>query len=61
MPEGQGYSHGYSKMGGTTKSTARNAPMDSKGGNYGKPIGDTGSKSKKGNRMTKIPSDRYNY
>ena len=59
MPKGQGYSYGNGKYSGTTKSTARNAPLDSKGGNYGKPVGDTGSKSKKGNRRTKVPSDRY--
>ena len=59
MPKGQGYAYGDSLMGGSKKSTAKNAPMDSSGGNNGKPIGDTGSKSKKGNRMTKVPSDRY--
>ena len=59
MPEGQGYSYGDSKMQGTTKSTSRNAPMEDKGGNYGKPVGDTGKKSPKGNRMTKVPADRY--
>ncbi len=47
------------KMGGSTKSTASQAPMDKKGGNMGKPMGDTGKKSAKGNRMTKVPSDRY--
>lgn len=61
MPKGQGYSHGDSQMYGTTKSTNKSAPMENKGGNYGKPMGDTGQKSKKGNRMTKVPSDRYNY
>ena len=59
MPEGQGYSYGNGKMTGTTKSTAKNAPMDKSGGNMGKPMGDTGKKSSKGNRMTKVPSDRY--
>lgn len=48
-----------SKMGGSTKSSARSAPMDSKGGNYGKPIGDTGKKSSKGNSRTKQAGDRY--
>ncbi len=47
------------KMGGSTKSTSTSAPMEEKGGNYGKPMGDTGKKSDKGNRMTKVPSDRY--
>lgn len=48
-----------SKMGGSTKSTARSAPMDSKGGNHGKPMGDKGTKSKKGNRRTRQAADRY--
>ncbi len=56
MPAGKGYS---SQMGGSTKSTARNAPMDSKGGNHGKPVGDTGQKSSKGNRRTRVAGDRY--
>ena len=56
MPANSDYG---SKMGGSTKSTARNAPMDSKGGNYGKPMGDTGAKSKKGNRRTRQAADRY--
>jgi hypothetical protein len=59
MPKGQGYSYGNSQMYGTTKSSARQAPMDKKGGNLGKPIGDTGKRSPKGNRMTKVPADRY--
>lgn len=59
MPMGQGYSYGDSKMYGTKKSSARQAPMDKDTGNTGKAIGDTGSKSKKGNRATRIPSDRY--
>jgi hypothetical protein len=46
-------------MGGTMKSSAKNAPMDSKGGNYGKPIGDTGAKSRNGNRRTRVAADRY--
>ncbi len=48
-----------SKMGGSTKSTAKNAPMDSKGGNLGKPVGDTGKKCPKGNRKTRGAADRY--
>ena len=48
-----------SKMGGSTKSNAKNAPMDSKGGNHGKPVGDTGAKSRKGNRRTRVAGDRY--
>ncbi len=56
MPEKGEYN---TKMGGSTKSTQQNAPMDSTGGNMGKPMGDTGKKSPKGNRMTKVPSDRY--
>ena len=47
------------KMTGSTKSTATQAPMDKSGGNNGKPIGDTGQKSNKGNRRTKVPADRY--
>ena len=46
-------------MSGTTRSSARSAPMDKKGGNYGKPIGDKGSKTRKGNRRTRIAGDRY--
>ena len=57
MPKGQGY--GGSQMSGSTKSTAKNAPMDSKGGNYGKPIGDTGAKTRKGNPRTRVAADRY--
>lgn len=57
MLKGKGYSGGM--YGGSTKSTARNAPMDNKGGNYGKPMGDTGTKSKKGNRRTRQAADRY--
>ena len=48
-----------SKMQGTGKSSARNAPMDKSGGNLGKPIGDTGKKCPKGNRKTKGAADRY--
>jgi hypothetical protein len=33
--------------------------MDSEGGNYGVPVGDTGQMSKKGNRRTYQVSDRY--
>lgn len=51
--------NGSSVYGGTARSISANAPMDSDGGNYGKPIGDTGKKSKKGNRKTRRASDRY--
>ena len=44
---------------GTGTSSARSATGNSKGGNYGKPIGDTGQMSKKGNRRTYQVSDRY--
>lgn len=47
------------KMTGSTKSTARNAPMDKSGGNNGKPMGDTGKKCPKGNRKTRGAADRY--
>lgn len=47
-----------SQMGGSTKSSARNAPGDKKGGNLGKPIGDTGKKCK-GNKRTRQVADRY--
>jgi hypothetical protein len=57
--EGQGYSHGSGKYSGTTKSTAKNAPMDKETGNTGKAIGDTGRKNPKGNRDTKCDADRY--
>ena len=57
MPKGKGYGGGmYS---GSTKSNAKSAYGNSKGGNYGKKIGDRGSKSSKGNRRTRVPSDRY--
>lgn len=59
MPKGSGYSHGHSKMYGTTKSNARGAPMENKTGNYGKAIGDTGKRSSKGNRRTRVAGDRY--
>ncbi len=48
-----------SKMGGSTKSSARNAPGDKKGGNLGKPIGDRGKRCPKGNKRTKGAADRY--
>lgn len=48
-----------SKMGGSTKSSAKNAPGDKKGGNHGKPIGDRGCKTRKGNRRTRCAADRY--
>jgi len=59
MPKGQGYSYGNSKMYGTTKSSARQAPMDKDAGNTGKPIGDTGKKCPKGNSRTRGAADRY--
>jgi hypothetical protein len=46
-------------MTGSTKSTAKSAPMDSSGGNLGKPIGDTGKKCPKGNPKTRGAADRY--
>ncbi len=57
MPKGMGYSG--SQMGGSTKSMQKNAPMDKHTGNYGKAIGDTGSKNPQGNRRTKTAADRY--
>jgi|Cruoilmetagenom7_1024161.scaffolds.fasta_scaffold83703_2 hypothetical protein len=59
MPKGQGYSYGNGLMSGTTKSNSTSAPGENKGGNLGKPIGDTGKKNPKGNRSTKCPADRY--
>lgn len=59
MPAGQGYSHGDSKMYGTTRSNSHSAPMESKSGNYGKPVGDSGKRSSKGNRRTRVAADRY--
>ena len=48
------------KMTGTTKSSSRSAPMESTGGNKGKPIGDSGSSTKpKGNKKTRGAADRY--
>lgn len=47
-----------SKMYGTTKSSAKNAPMDKQTGNTGKAIGDSG-KPCKGNKRTKGAADRY--
>ena len=57
MPAGKGYSG--SMYGGSTKSSATSAPMENKGGNYGKPVGDSGKKSSKGNRRTRVAADRY--
>lgn len=48
-----------SKMSGTKKSTSTSAPMENKGGNLGKPIGDTGKKCPKGNKKTRGCADRY--
>ena len=47
------------KYSGCTKSSSRKAPMEGKGGNTGKPIGDKGVKSKFGNKKTRCPADRY--
>jgi hypothetical protein len=48
-----------SLMGGTKKSSARSAPMESKTGNYGKAIGDKGKKCPNGNKKTRGAADRY--
>lgn len=47
------------KMTGSTKSSARNAPMDKQTGNTGKAIGDTGKKCPHGNPKTRGAADRY--
>lgn len=57
MPKGQGYSGGMYH--GSTKSNASSAYGNNKGGNYGKPVGDTGEKTKKGNRRSRLAADRY--
>ncbi len=57
--EGQGYSHGSSKLGGTKKSSARSADLNSSTGNNGEPIKDTGVRTPKGNKKTRGASDRY--
>lgn len=57
MPKGKGYSGGM--YGGPTKSSAKSAYGNDKGGNVGKPIGDTGAKSSKGNSRTRVAADRY--
>jgi hypothetical protein len=59
MPKGQGYSYGNGLMSGTTKSNSKSAPGEDKGGNLGKPIGDTGKKCPKGNSRTRGAADRY--
>ena len=48
-----------SKMHGSMKSSARSAPMENKGGNLGKPMGDKGCKTSKGNKRTRCAADRY--
>lgn len=48
-----------SKIHGTGKSKSKSAPMNGEGGNLGKPIGDSGTSSKKGNRRTRQAADRY--
>lgn len=55
----QGMTNGSSVISGTGRSSAQSAPMNGDGGNYGKPIGDTGAKSSKGNRRTRVAGDRY--
>ena len=47
------------KMTGSTKSNARSAPMESKTGNTGKAIGDTGKRCPNGNPKTRGAADRY--
>lgn len=54
MPKDQG-----GKYGGSKKSTAKSAYGNDMSGNYGKPIGDTGAKTKKGNSRTRLAADRY--
>ncbi len=44
---------------GTKRSSARTAPGNGTAGNTGKKVGDSGRKSHKGNRKTKVPADRY--
>ncbi len=48
-----------SMYGGSTKSTAKSAYGENKGGNLGKPIGDKGKKCPKGNPKTRGAADRY--
>lgn len=45
------------KFTGSTKSSAKNAPMDKKTGNCGKAIGDTGKSC--ANKKTRQAADRY--
>lgn len=47
------------KMHGSKKSTARSAPGENKRGNLGKAIGDSGCRTKKGNKKTRCAADRY--
>lgn len=58
MPRGKGYGEN-SMYGGSTKSHQKSAYGNDKGGNYGKPIGDTGSKTRKGNKRSRLAADRY--
>ena len=55
----EGHSYGNSQMQGTTKSSAKKAPMEDQTGNVGKAIGDTGRRNPLGNRATKCDADRY--
>lgn len=57
MPKGKGY--GGSMYGGSTKSSAKSAYGNSKGGNLGNKIGDKGRKNPIGNARTKCDADRY--
>ena len=59
MPKYGSKGGGGGVMTGSTRSSSYSAPMESKGGNCGKPIGDTGKESAKGNRRTRQVSDRY--
>ena len=44
---------------GMGKSSAKAATGNNSGGNFGKPIGDRGTRSRQGNRKTRLPADRY--
>ncbi len=56
MPKGGEYN---SKMGGSMKSSAKHADGNMKGGNHGKPIGDKGTRTRKGNKRSRLAADRY--
>ena len=66
MPKGkgggsysQGMTNGSSVINGTGRSSAYSASLNESGGNMGKPIGDTGKKTSKGNSRTRLAADRY--